>query len=32
MNTQAQYYYNVEKPDIVGDSSIRLQLQFMFPR
>jgi hypothetical protein len=32
MNAQLHYYYNAEKPDIVGDSSIRLQLQFMFPK
>jgi len=32
MNVQAHYYYNLEKPDITGDSSIRLQLQFMFPK
>ena len=32
MNAQLHYYYNVEKPDLVGDSSIRLQLQFMFPK
>lgn len=32
MNAQAHYYYNVEKPDITGDWSIRLQLQFMFPK
>lgn len=32
MNAQVHYYYNVEKPDLVGDSNIRLQLQFMFPR
>lgn len=32
LNAQAHYYYNVEKPDITGDYSIRLQLQFMFPR
>ena len=32
MNAQVHYYYNVEKPDFVGDSSIRLQLQFMFPK
>jgi hypothetical protein len=31
-DAQAYYYYNVEKPDIVGYSSIRLQLQFMFPK
>ena len=32
MNAQLHYYYNAEKPVIVGDSSIRLQLQFMFPK
>jgi hypothetical protein len=32
MNAQAHYYYNIEKPDITGDWSIRLQLQFMFPK
>lgn len=32
MNAQAHYYYNLEKPDITGDWSIRLQLQFMFPK
>ena len=32
INAQVHYYSNVEKPDIVGDSSIRLQLQFMFPK
>jgi hypothetical protein len=32
MNAQVHYYYNVEKPDVVGDSSIRLQLQWLFPR
>lgn len=32
MNAQLHYYYNVEKPDFVGDSSIRLQLQWLFPR
>ncbi|MGB5570437.1 MAG: hypothetical protein WBM81_14185 [Sedimenticolaceae bacterium] len=32
MNAQLHYYYNVEKPDFVGGSNIRLQLQFMFPR
>ena len=32
INDQLHYYYNAEKPDIVGDSSIRLHLQFMFPR
>lgn len=32
MNAQVHYYYNLEKPDLVGDSNIRLQLQFMFPK
>ena len=32
MNGQVQAYYNVEKPDIKGDWSLRLQLQFMFPK
>jgi hypothetical protein len=32
LNAQVQAYYNVEKPDIKGDWSMRLQLQFMFPR
>ena len=32
MNAQFQYFYNIEKPDQVGDWSIRMQLQFMFPK
>jgi hypothetical protein len=32
MNASFQYFYNVEKLDPVGDWSIRMQLQFMFPR
>ena len=32
MNAQAQYYHHAKSPDITGDWSIRLQLQFMFPR
>ena len=32
MNAQFQYFYNIEKPDLVGDWSIRMQLQFMFPK
>jgi len=32
MNAQFQYFHNVEKPDFVGDWSIRMQLQFMFPK
>jgi hypothetical protein len=32
MNASFQYFYNLEEPDIAGDWSIRLQLQFMFPK
>ncbi len=32
MNANVQAFYNVEAPDIVGDWSIRAQLQFMFPK
>jgi hypothetical protein len=32
LNAQAQIYYNVEKPDFVGDWALRLQLQFLFPK
>jgi len=32
MNGSFQYFYNVEKPDPVGDWAIRIQLQFMFPK
>ena len=32
MNAQFQAFYNVEKPDIVGDWIVRMQLQFMFPK
>ncbi len=32
MNAQFQYFHNVEKPDFVGNWSIRMQLQFMFPK
>ena len=32
MNAQFQYFHNIEKPDLVGDWSIRMQLQFMFPK
>jgi hypothetical protein len=32
MNASFQYFYNVEKPDLVGDWTLRMQLQFMFPR
>lgn len=32
MNASAQAYYNVESPEFGPDWSIRLQLQFLFPR
>lgn len=32
LNAQAQIYYNVEKPDFVGDWGLRLQLQFLYPK
>ena len=32
MNVNFQVYYNVEKPDFVGDWSSRIQVQFMFPK
>ncbi len=32
MNAFAQVFYNVEKPDAVADWSLRLQLQFLFPK
>ena len=32
VNVQAQGFYNVEAPDPVGDWSLRLQLQLMFPK
>ena len=32
VNANIHYYYNVKKPDIVGDYSLRLVLQFMFPK
>jgi hypothetical protein len=32
VNAQFQYFYNVEKPDLIGDWTIRMQLQFMFPK
>jgi hypothetical protein len=31
MNAQMQAFYNVEKPSVVGDWSLRFQLQFLFP-
>jgi hypothetical protein len=30
MNAQMQAFYNVEKPDVVGDWTLRFQLQFLF--
>ena len=32
INASIQYYYNVEKPDFVGDTNLRLVWQFMFPK
>ena len=32
INANIHYYYNVEKPDFVGNTSLRLVLQFMFPK
>jgi len=32
MNLNAQVFYNVEKPDGVGDWQSRIQLQFLFPK
>ena len=33
VNTQVQAYYNVEKPDDIGpDWTLRLQVQFLFPK
>jgi len=32
MNAQAQAFYNVEKPDNGPDWTLRLQLQFLFPK
>lgn len=32
ININAHYYVNVERPDGFGDSTVRVQLQFMFPK
>jgi len=32
MNAQMQAFYNVEKPAVVGDWTLRFQLQFLFPK
>ena len=32
VNINAHLYYNVEKPDGVGDYTARIQVQFMFPK
>ena len=32
MNAQVQAFYNVEKPDNGADWTLRLQLQFLFPK
>ena len=32
VNIQAQVFYNVSAPDVVGDWSSRIQFQFLFPK
>ncbi len=32
VNINAQLYYNVQKPDGVGDLQSRIQVQFLFPK
>jgi len=32
VNTQLQAFYNVEKPDLAADWSLRFQVQFLFPK
>jgi hypothetical protein len=32
MNAQMQAFYNVEKPAVAGDWTLRFQLQFLFPK
>ncbi|MHC4991560.1 MAG: neuromedin U, partial [Planctomycetota bacterium] len=32
VNVSLQGFYNVEKPSVVGDWTIRFQFQFLFPR
>jgi hypothetical protein len=32
MNAQFQAFYNLEKPDAIGDWSLRVQLQLLFPK
>lgn len=32
MNASFQYFYNVEKTELAGDWTTRIQLQFMFPK
>ena len=32
MNAQVQAFYNLEKPNSVGDWSLRVQLQLLFPK
>lgn len=32
VNVSAQTYYNVEHPDFGPDWSLRLQIQFLFPK
>jgi hypothetical protein len=32
VNTQLQAFYNVEKPDLAADWSLRFQVQLLFPK
>ena len=32
LNAQLVVYYNAERPDGAGDWTLRLQVQFLFPR
>jgi hypothetical protein len=32
LNSQFQAFYNVEKPEVLGDWTLRFQLQFLFPK
>jgi hypothetical protein len=32
VNISLQYFYNVEHPDAAGDSTVRFQVQFLFPK
>ncbi len=32
INTQVQGFYNAERPDYASNRSLRVQLQFLFPK